>query len=318
MHPTDPDELSLVALCSTQGIGPATARRLLDEARARGVALERVLQLAPARLESDLGVPADAARAAGALTDPEALGAHAVRRARALGLSVLTILSPGYPERLRAALGDQAPPVLFVGGDAGLLQAPMAALVGSRRPSAAAARAVRVLGRELAGHGRVVVSGGARGVDAIAHRAALQTGATVVVPVLGLGRFEGVDDGPAQGRWCALGQFPLRAGWRSAHALMRNRTVAALADAVVAFDPRDCGGTWHTSVTALRMRRPIFIVCGRPEGARGRGLRRLVRMGATALDPAHMPGAAELADMETHFRPPPGTSQLSLFASPLP
>ena len=318
MHPADPDALCLVALCSAEAVGPATAHRLLAEARARGEPLERVMDVPAARLESDLAVSADAARAIAGLPDPRALGAHEVRRARELGLSVLTILDAEYPERMRAALADQAPPVLYVGGDAGLLKEPMVALVGSRGPSPTAGRAVQQLAREVAGHGRVVVSGGARGVDSIAHRAALRTGATVVVPVLGLGRYQGVADGSGKGRWCALGQFALGARWRAAHALMRNRTIAALGDAVVAFDPRDCGGTWHTSVTALRMRRPLFVVCGRAVGAPGRGLRRLVQMGATALDPAHMPSAAELADLIADCRPPPAPSQLPLFASPLP
>jgi predicted Rossmann fold nucleotide-binding protein DprA/Smf involved in DNA uptake len=94
---------------------------------------------------------------------------------------------------------------------------------------------------------------------------------------------------------------------------MRNRTVVALSDAVVAFEPRDCGGTWHTCLTALRLRRALFVVTADRRGAKGRGLKLLVRAGAVALDPGRMPEGDALALLVADYRVPRAASQLPLF-----
>jgi predicted Rossmann fold nucleotide-binding protein DprA/Smf involved in DNA uptake len=116
--------------------------------------------------------------------------------------------------------------------------------------------------------------------------------------------------------WCCIGQFPPHAGWQAAYALIRNRTIVALADAVVAFEPRDRGGTWHSSLNALQMRKPLFVVSAARRGARGRGLQRLVRLGAVALDPRIMPDPDEVDRLAAEYSPPPAVDQLPLFRTP--
>jgi len=149
-----------------------------------------------------------------------------------------------------------------------------------------------------------------------ARSVAALSGATCAVPAVGVCRFRwrGASSAElAERGWCVLGQFPPDAGWRTAHALMRNRMIAALSDAVVAFDPRDTGGTWHTSLWALRMRKPLFVVGTSREGAKGRGLTHLVRFGAVALDPDRMPDAADFARLVADYRPAAPPDQLPLF-----
>ena len=182
MAATDADRACLAALCAADGVGPVCVHRLLNAAGALGAPLADVLLLPPDRLAADLGIAPATARAVCGRRDPLADGARMLHRAHVLGLAVFTVLDAAYPARLRDALGDQAPPVLFADGDCALLGRPAVALVGSRRPSSAAARAADRLAAELAGHGSVVVSGGARGIDTIAHRGALSAGATVVIP----------------------------------------------------------------------------------------------------------------------------------------
>ena len=87
----------------------------------------------------------------------------------------------------------------------------------------------------------------------------------------------------------------------------------ALSEAVVAFEPRDGGGTWHSSINALRMRKPLYVVTGSQRGGKGRGLTRLVRMGAVALDPVRMPDPAAFRRLVAEYRPPPMPEQVSLF-----
>jgi predicted Rossmann fold nucleotide-binding protein DprA/Smf involved in DNA uptake len=115
---------------------------------------------------------------------------------------------------------------------------------------------------------------------------------------------------------CCLGQFPPHAAWQAAYALIRNRSIVALAEAVVAFEPRDTGGTWHSSLNALQMRKPLFIVSSARRGARGRGLQRLVRLGAVALDPRVMPGPEEIDRLAADYSPPAELDQLPLFRNP--
>ena len=107
-------------------------------------------------------------------------------RLTALGLRFLARSDPGFPPLLRAI--HDPPPGLFLRGEAepGLLTRPAVAVVGARACSAYGRQIARSLGRELAAAGLVVVSGLARGIDAEAHRGALE-GAGATVAVLGCG-----------------------------------------------------------------------------------------------------------------------------------
>jgi len=311
----DDDELCLVALAAREGVGPASMAALRRGARERSMPLADVMALPEAELVDGLGLSSAAAKAVRSICSPRLTGAAVLERLGELGGRVLLAHRPGYPARL---LGPKAPPVLFAAGELSLLHLPSVAIVGSRRPSGAAREAACRLAEELAAGGRAVVSGGAQGIDTAAHRGALRAGGTVVVPAVGLERSRWLTmlQRADAGRWCLLGQFPPTAPWRGPYALLRNRTIVALAEAVVAFEPRDAGGTWHSSLTALRMRKPLFVVSAVTGGAKGRGLRRLVRLGAVALDVARMPDAREFERMIGDYRPPPGAGQLPLFEGP--
>ena len=312
------DELCLVALSDTEGVGPATMAALCRLARRRGEPLHGVLALGAEALGREAGLAPAAVGALRDVGDPRLRGRAVIARAARTGTRVVCSGRPDYPSRLSSQLGDQAPPVLFLRGDASLLEAPCVAVVGSRRPTRWAQEAARSLAGQLAQDGVTIVSGGADGIDTVGHRAALLEGGTAFVPPVGLAQFRW-RGGPGMrlaGRtagWCMVGQFPLRSGWRTAQALMRNRTIVALSEAVVAFEPRDGGGTWHSSVNALRMGRPLFVVCASGSGAKARGQRRLVRMGAVAVDPVRMPDAAAFRRMVADYRVPPAPEQVSLF-----
>jgi len=107
--------------------------------------------------------------------------------ARTLGARGYRFLAGAHLPPLLRAIHDP-PPGLFVRGDCDLelLAQPAVALVGARACSGYGASVARMLGRELAAAGLVVVSGLARGVDAEAHRGALDAGG-LTVAVLGCG-----------------------------------------------------------------------------------------------------------------------------------
>ncbi len=193
-----------------------------------------------------------------------------------------------FPGLLRAI--HDPPPGLFVRGavDVELLQRPAAAVVGARSCSPYGAQVAKMLGRELAAAGLVVVSGLARGIDGEAHRGALEGGGTTVA-VLGCG----IDrDYPASHAELAAriratgltvseyapGVEP--APWRFP---ARNRIIAGLSAATIVVEARERSGALITADLALEEGREVFAVPGEITSALSRGTNDLLRLGATPL-----------------------------------
>lgn len=312
----DHTKLCLACLAALEGVGPVSIRRLWEAARGGPDGLQELMGLSAAELESEFGLPRSAARAIHSVRNPLERGRAVGRQLAAAGARAVFEGDLGYPDRLRDFLREEAPPVLFVRGDLSVLQSSTVSMVGSRRPSQTASEAAEYLAGRLAEQDRTVVSGGAKGIDTISQSAALRTGAACVAPATGILRFRprGVPR-DADGRCCVLGHFAPDARWRTGQAMARNRIIVALGEAVVAFEPRDRGGTWHSSMTALRLGVPLFVVCGSDAASKRRGLRRLVNSGATPLDPERMPDAREFAEMVAQQGPPDRQSQRRLFES---
>ena len=172
-----------------------------------------------------------------------------------------------FPPLLRAI--HDPPQGLFVRGTAepALLARPAVAIVGARACSAYGAEVARMLGRELAAVGLVVVSGLARGVDGAAHRGALEAGGTTVA-VLGCG----IDrDYPAAhaglAREIGAGGLVVSeyapgvepAPWRFP---ARNRIIAGLAQVTVVVEARERSGALITADLALEEGREVLACPG--------------------------------------------------------
>ncbi len=294
----DQTKLCIACLATIDGVGPVTIRKLLSAASGEASELLRFMRLSNYALQREFGLSASVARAIAAIDDPTAKGQAVCRRVIAAGGRPVFDGEPEYPSRLSAVLRTEAPVVLVVRGEPGILQALGVAIVGSRRPSHAARRAAEEMSACLSDAGYTVVSGGARGIDSTAHEGALRNGATAILPATGILRFrlrKRRISLPSGGSCCVLGHFAPDARWRTVQALGRNRLIVALGNAVVAFEPRDTGGTWHSSTQALKLGVPLFVVCGSDAQTKQQGLRRLVCSGATALDPERMPDADAFA-----------------------
>ena len=176
-------------------------------------------------------------------------------------------------------------------GDPQLLSRPAVAVVGARACSPYGAQVARMLGRELAGAGVVIVSGLARGVDGEAHRGALEAdGHTVAVLGCGIDR-----DYPAAHAALArtIGERSLLvseyepgvepAPWRFP---ARNRIVAGLCAATVVVEARERSGALITADFALEDGREVFAVPGEITSALSAGTNALLRLGATPLTSA--------------------------------
>jgi DNA processing protein len=207
---------------------------------------------------------------------------------RARALRWIGRSEPGFPSAL-AAIFDP-PPGLFLRGTASAeaLDRPAVAIVGARACSPYGTHVARMLGRELAGAGLIVVSGLARGVDGAAHRGALEAGGTTVA-VLGCG----VDrDYPAVHAELArriaeiglvVSEYPPGvdpAPWRFP---ARNRIIAGLASATVVVEARARSGALITADLALEEGREVFAVPGEITSALSDGTNDLIRLGATPL-----------------------------------
>ncbi|MCS7007814.1 MAG: DNA-processing protein DprA, partial [Thermoleophilia bacterium] len=193
---------------------------------------------------------------------------------------------PRYPPLL-AAIHD--PPVeLWLRGHAApeILHGPCVAVVGARSCSAYGRAVGRLLGRELARAGVVVVSGLARGIDGEAHRGALEAdGVTVAVLGCGIDR-----DYPAAHaelarrigeRGLLVSEYPPGiepAPWRFP---ARNRVIAGLCAATVVVEARQRSGALITADFALEEGREVLAVPGEITSALSEGTNALLRLGAT-------------------------------------
>jgi DNA processing protein len=190
------------------------------------------------------------------------------------------------PPLLRAI--HDPPRRLYLRGEheAELLESPCVAIVGARACSPYGTQVARLLGRELAAAGVVVVSGLARGIDGEAHRGALESGGHTVA-VLGCG----IDrDYPAAhaALAAAIAERSLivseyeagvePAPWRFP---ARNRIIAGLCAATVVVEARARSGALITADFALEEGREVFAVPGEITSALSAGTNALLRLGAT-------------------------------------
>lgn len=239
---------------------------------------ERVCRLDAAGLASTLRLSVAEAEQARRLSDPDA----AARVAAAWTDPALTIVDSSYPERLRATA--DAPLVLFHRGDAALLETTAVAIVGSRKASPYGVNVAEMLARQFASRGLAVVSGLAWGIDAAAHRAALETGATVAVLGTGLDVAYPRSNQKLQQRIAEKGlllsEFPAGTTPQPHHFPVRNRIIAGLASAVVVVEATARSGSLITARLAAEEGRDVMAVPGSVFGEGSAGAHRLIQDGA--------------------------------------
>ena len=201
----------------------------------------------------------------------------------------MTVLRRRDLPPLLRAIHDPPPRLHLRGaGSPELLVHPTAAIVGARACSPYGAQVARMLGRELAGAGVLVVSGLARGVDAEAHRGALETdGHTIAVLGCGIDRdYPAVHASLARSiaeRSLLVSEYEPGvepAPWRFP---ARNRIIAGLCAATIVVEAREKSGALITADFALEEGREVFAVPGEITSALSEGTNALLRLGATPL-----------------------------------
>lgn len=262
-----PDAPAIILLCSSIGsdrdgtttrpLGPRTWAKLADRLGRQSFRGPRdLLGLTADEIDRSLDVGGDeAARFARLLARGGQL-AFELDRLRSRGIWVVTIADDAYPARLVGRLGRDSPPVLFGSGDASGLDGGGIAIVGSRQADDAAVEFTERLAGAAAGGGMTVVSGGARGIDVTAMRAAAAANGSVV-GVLSEGVERRLRDGDtraavASGQALLVSPYHPGAAFSAGAAMGRNKIIYGLSDvAVVVSSAAGSGGTWTGAIEAI-------------------------------------------------------------------
>jgi DNA processing protein len=209
--------------------------------------------------------------------------------ARLRGIRWVSLVSPAYPPLLREMYDP--PAALFFRGRLPDPERPLAAVVGTRRPSGRALAQAFDIARELGRQGVVVVSGLALGIDAMAHRGSLEAAGAPTVAVLGSGADEVY---PGANRVVArrilesggaiLSEYPPGTPPRKWYFPARNRIISALARGVLIVEAPENSGALITARFALEQNRDLWVAsAGLVSASTGAGTARLAEEGAKII-----------------------------------
>ena len=297
--------ITWVALNMTPGVGPRVTSRLLEHfgsAEAIFDAPRRELALLRLPLET---VDSIVSRELHGRAESE------IEHVRKLGGDILVLDDGVYPPLLRETYDP--PVVLYVKGAwAECLDGPCVAIVGSRRCSTYGQNAALMLSRELARRGVTIISGMARGIDAAAHRGALEAGGrTVGVMGTGLDQIYPRDhkklaDDILKSNGALVTQFPLGTPPVSENFPYRNRVISGLSLGVVVVEAAENSGSLITARLAMEQNREVFAVPGNITSRNSFGTNYLIKGAGAKLVQQWQDIAGELPpEIAAQLLPPP-------------
>lgn len=262
------ERVARLRLARTDGVGPVSHGQLLQRF---GSAVDAVAAL------MGMGRPLAA----------DGVAEREMAAADALGARHLVLGDADYPPLL-AEMTDP-PPVLLMMGDAALAARPVVAMVGARNASAAGRGLALEMAEALGAAGWVVASGLARGIDAEAHRGALETG-TIGCVAGGVDIAYPPENAQLQAavaaRGLLLSEMPPGTEPQARHFPRRNRLIAGVARGVVVIEAAPGSGSLITARIAGEAGREVMAVPGHPRDPRSAGGNGLIRQGATLVEQA--------------------------------
>ena len=280
--PVHPEAVHWLTLSLLPGLGCTLIHRLVEHCGSASAVVQR--RLDTGQLPQGVGprlraLLADANRIAEACR--QAL--EEVDRLQHQGGVILCPESLEFPQALLTI--PDPPAVVFCRGDLSLLAQPAVALIGSRAATEYGRRVAGRLASELVGQGLVVVSGAAYGIDAAAHRHALDSGGKTIA-VLGCGlnvsypRTHAPLLADIASRGLLLSEYPLDTKPEPFRFPARNRLISGLAKGVVVVEATEKSGTLITARLALDQGREVLAVPGRIDSPKSSGTHWLIRQGA--------------------------------------
>ncbi|MEM6939612.1 MAG: DNA-processing protein DprA [Pseudomonadota bacterium] len=273
LPPTPEDEqFARLRLLRSHRVGITTYKRLLTEHGSAQNALAALPEVARAAGVSNYRIC------------PEGVIWAELKIAKSLNARLIALGEANYPASL-SEIAD-APPFLWAIGDAALLARPLVSLVGARNASSLGTRMAKSLARELGQAGYTVVSGLARGVDAAAHLASLDTG-TIAVQAGGVDVVYPAENAELAEKIATSGlrlsEHPMGMQPKARHFPARNRIISGLSRATIVVEAAAKSGSLITARDALDQGRDVLAVPGHPFDARAAGCNILLRDGATLV-----------------------------------
>lgn len=259
------------------GIGPAKIQALLGSFGS----LARAWQATEAQLR-DIGFDARAIQSLDEARRTFDLDKY-VAQVEASQVDVVTWESKTYPDLLREI--PAAPPLLFVRGSYEPVDRWAVAVVGTRRLSAYGRQVTRDLVAGLVNNGITIVSGLARGIDAVAHRTAVEEGGrTIAVMASGIDKIyppehRELAHAIVEGHGALLSDYPFGAEPESTHFPARNRLISGLSLGVLVVEAGEKSGALITAQYALEQNREVFAVPGNIHSPVSVGTNRLIQQG---------------------------------------
>lgn len=276
----------LLRLTLTPGVGPILARRLVEHFGT----LDRMLGASTAELRRVEGIGEKLAPIiAAGLRASEQAAEREVEYCGRAGVRLVARDEPGYPPLL-AQVRD-APPVLYIRGEPdAMTRGYTVAVVGSRGCTPYGIEQAERFSAFLASSGLVIVSGGARGIDSAAHRAALRVGGSTVA-VLGCGLSH--DYPPentelfasiAGGGGAVVSELPMQTPPGPDNFPARNRIISGLCLGVLVIEaPRGSGAIITARFAVEEHGREVMAVPGRIDSPASEGCNDLIRKGEAAM-----------------------------------
>ena len=198
-------------------------------------------------------------------------------------VNALICEDPAYPSRLKEIY--DYPPVLYVRGNLPAEDEPCLAIVGTRRPTVYGRQVTEEMVTDLARSSITIISGLARGIDSVAHRAALDAGGKTVA-VFGSGLdivYPGENAKLAQAiieQGALVSEHPLGVKPKAENFPLRNRIMSGLSLGVLVVEAGERSGALITAQQAVEQNREVFAIPGSILSPASQGTNRLIQDGA--------------------------------------
>jgi DNA processing protein len=194
--------------------------------------------------------------------------------------------SDQYPRTLQNC--NYPPPVMFAQGDIDILSKRMIAIVGTRKATNYGKSVAHRFAQRFAQAGVTVVSGGAIGIDTVAHKSVLDAGGKTVAAIpTGIDQLYPTVNHQLFQRMihqgCILSPFAVGSRFHAARPLIRNHVIAALAEATVVIEAPGKSGALVTAIAAAELSREVFVVPANIDNPNFDGSHLLIREGATLV-----------------------------------
>ncbi len=209
-----------------------------------------------------------------------------IEKCKRNNIEIISFIESNYPEELKKIYSP--PLLLFYRGNPEILKKRKIGIIGTRKPTRYGREVAYEFSKKIAKYGIIIISGGARGIDTIAHKGALDAGGETIC-VLGSGIdviyppenksiFKEIEK-----RGIILSEYPPGTKPFAHHFPMRNRIIAALSELIIVVEAGERSGTFITVKWAIEMGKEIFAIPGEIYSPKSKGPNFLLKQGAIPL-----------------------------------